>query len=116
MNLPQSFTELMDQANREALYKALIKQLNKDLSRAGVHQEFKITITPNDLKQELSVLLKQLMEQEFDKYLSLLYAIDVSESKIKSLEVNDTQALSEAVAFLILQREWQKVWMFRELS
>jgi hypothetical protein len=40
----------------------------------------------------------------------LLYIIDVSEIKVKALDGNDTVKLSEDITFLILQREWQKVW------
>jgi hypothetical protein len=51
------------------------------------------------------------MEFEFDKYLNLLYIIDVSESKIREIPEADLGLLSQKVSFLMLQREWQKVWI-----
>jgi len=42
--------------------------------------------------------------------LNLLYIIDVSEDQIKILDGFDRIQLAEQVSFLILKREWQKVW------
>jgi len=42
--------------------------------------------------------------------LNLLYIIDVSEEEIKKLDGTDLVKLSEEVTFLVLKREWQKVW------
>jgi hypothetical protein len=52
----------------------------------------------------------QLIQDKFSDYLNLLYIIDVSEQKVRELDGSDTLRLSEEVTFLILQREWQKVW------
>jgi hypothetical protein len=51
-----------------------------------------------------------LIQHKFSDYLNLLYIVDVSEPKVRELDGNDTIKLSEVVTFLILQREWQKVW------
>ncbi len=51
-----------------------------------------------------------LIQEKFAEYLNLLYIVDVSEAKIKALDGSDMLKLSEQVTFLILQREWQKVW------
>jgi len=40
----------------------------------------------------------------------LLYIVDVAEDQIKKLDGSDLVELSEQVSFLILKREWQKVW------
>mgnify|MGYP003608609202 FL=1 len=50
------------------------------------------------------------MNHIFAEYLNLLYIIDVSEEQIKKLDGSDVFKLSEDVTFLILKREWQKVW------
>jgi hypothetical protein len=52
----------------------------------------------------------KLIQEKFAEYLNLLYIVDVSEEKIKKLDGSDTLKLSKEVTFLILQREWQKVW------
>jgi hypothetical protein len=40
----------------------------------------------------------------------LLYIIDVPEENIKQFDGSDTVELSEQIAFLVLKREWMKVW------
>ena len=52
----------------------------------------------------------KLIQYKFAEYLNLLYIIDVSEEQIKKLDGSDLVELSEQVAFLVLKREWQKVW------
>ena len=43
-------------------------------------------------------------------FLNLLYIIDVPEKHVKKLDGNDALKLAEDISFLILKREWQKVW------
>ena len=52
----------------------------------------------------------KLIQNKFNEYLNLLYIIDVSEDQIKKLDGFDRIQLAEQVSFLILKREWQKVW------
>jgi hypothetical protein len=52
----------------------------------------------------------KLIQYKFAEYLNLLYIIDVPEDQIKKLDGSDLVELSEQVAFLVLKREWQKVW------
>jgi hypothetical protein len=47
--------------------------------------------------------------------LNLLYIIDVSEEEVKKLDGSDISILSGQVSFLILKREWQKVWFRSKL-
>jgi hypothetical protein len=51
-----------------------------------------------------------MIQFKFAEYLNLLYIIDVPEDQIKKLDGSDISELSAQVAFLILKREWQKVW------
>jgi len=55
------------------------------------------------------------LQEKFNDYLNLLYIVDVSEEKIKQLDGSDAIQLSEQVTFLILKREWQKVWFKNKL-
>lgn len=110
MSLPNSFETLVEQAEKLKLYKKLILQLNKDLLYANVDLEFNEETLPTSLKLVLQETLFHLIQNKFSEYLNLLYIIDVSEAKIKSLDGSDIARLSEEVTFLILQREWQKVW------
>ena len=110
MQLPTTFEHLIDEANQLNLYKKLIKQLNKDMSYANINLAFDEDILPTSLKLMLHETIYKLIQEKFTDYLNLLYIIDVSEKKIRALDGNDVLKLSEDVTFLILQREWQKVW------
>ena len=110
MQLPSTFEDLMQQALKGELYQRLILQLNKDLLYANIDLDFNVDVLPSSLKLILHETIYKLIQEKFADYLNLLYIIDVSEEKIKQLDGSDTLKLSEQVAFLILQREWQKVW------
>ena len=62
--------------------------------------------TPIDSRLE-NVIFSKNQEGDFDTYLA---KYPVSEEEIKKLDGSDISALSGQVAFLILKREWQKVW------
>ncbi len=110
MQLPNTFEDLIAEANQLELYQKLIIQLNKDFLLANIDLEFDEETLPTSLKLILHETVYQLIQEKFMDYLNLLYIIDVSEEKVKQLDGSDTIALSEQVTFLILKREWQKVW------
>lgn len=110
MNLPTTFDGLIQEANQLDLYKKLINQLNKDFLYANIDLEFDEDVLPLSLKLILHETVYKLIQEKFADYLNLLYIIDVSEKKVKQLDGSDMVKLSEQVTFLILQREWQKVW------
>ncbi|WP_296381129.1 hypothetical protein [Winogradskyella sp.] len=110
MSLPSNFEDLITEATSLDLYNKLIIQLNKDLLYANVDVEFDEETLPTSLKYVLNETVFKLIQNKFSEYLNLLYIVDVSEPKIKQLDGSDTLKLSEDVTFLILQREWQKVW------
>lgn len=110
MSLPYNFENLIAEAERLNLYKKLIQQLNKDLLYAKINLEFDEATLPPSLKLVLHETLFHLIQNKFGDYLNLLYIVDVSEPKIKALDGSDVLRLSEEVTFLVLQREWQKVW------
>lgn len=110
MQLPTTFEGLVEEANAMQLYKKLILQLNKDLLYANVDLEFNEDVLPTILKLLLREEIFNLIQHKFSDYLNLLYIVDVSEAKVRNLDGNDAVKLSEDITFLILQREWQKVW------
>lgn len=111
MQLPQTFDALIDEATQLRLYKNLVKQLNKDFLLANVPLEFNETVLPSSLKLMLHETVFKLIQEKFADYLNLLYIADVSEKEVKALNGDDILKLSEDVSFLILKREWQKVWL-----
>ncbi|MEW4923889.1 hypothetical protein [Algibacter sp. 2305UL17-15] len=110
MQLPTTFNGLIEEANQLDLYKKLILQLNKDFLLANIDLDFHEDVLPSSLKLILHETVYKLIQEKFTDYLNLLYIIDVSEKQVKALDGDDILKLSEDVAFLILKREWQKVW------
>ena len=111
MQLPTTFDDLVNKANQLNLYKKLVLQLNKDFLLANIDLDFHEDILPSSLKLMLHETIYGLIQEKFVDYLNLLYIVDVAEEKIRALNGNDTLQLSEDVAFLILKREWQKVFL-----
>lgn len=109
-------SELLVNAIDEELYVALIRQLNKDFVLANLEYAIDENCNPELLKQQLEVVVAELVNNEFDSLLNLLYRVDLSEHKIIELpkEVQETYVTS--ISFLILKREWQKVWFRKKYS
>lgn len=107
---PISTDTLLSEAEKENLYHKLIEQLNKDFNLANEGVDFPQNTSPYELKVQLHEKIYRLIQYKFAEYLNLLYIIDVSESEVKKLNGDDLVVLSEQITFLILKREWQKVW------
>lgn len=116
MKFPDTFENLIEEANQLDLYRKLIIQLNKDFLLANIDLDFHEEVLPTSLKLLLHETVYRLIQEKFTEYLNLLYIIDVSEKEVKALNGDDTLKLSEDVAFLILKREWQKVWFKNKYS
>ncbi|AWI27150.1 hypothetical protein [Flavobacterium pallidum] len=101
---------LLTEAQNENLYLKLIEQLNKDFNLANEAVDFPMSTPPEELKIQLHEKIYRLIQYKFAEYLNLLYIIDVNESEIKKLDGSDISELAGQVSFLVLKREWQKVW------
>lgn len=113
---PKSTDLLLVEAEDESLYLKLIEQLNKDFNLANEGVDFPMSISAKELKIQLHEKIYRLIQYKFAEYLNLLYIIDVPEDQVKKLDGSDIVLLSEQVAFLILKREWQKVWFRNKYS
>ncbi|KIX21066.1 hypothetical protein SY27_09840 [Flavobacterium sp. 316] len=107
---PIDIDSLISQAEEEHLYFKLIEQTNKDFALANESIDIPLNIFPFQFKDLVHEKILKLIQFKFAEYLNLLYIIDVSEEQIKKLDGSDLVLLSEQVTFLILKREWQKVW------
>jgi hypothetical protein len=108
--IPISTDELLQTAENENLYLKLIEQINKDFNLANEPIDFPKSTSPKELKIQLHEKIYRLIQYKFAEYLSLLYIVDVPEDQVKKLDGSDLLELSEQVAFLVLKREWMKVW------
>lgn len=113
---PKSADLLLQEAKTMDLYLKLVVQINKDFNLANEGIDFPLSILPNELKIQLHEKVYRLIQYKFAEYLNLLYIIDVSEDEIKKLDGSDLVVLADQVAFLILKREWQKVWFRNKFS
>lgn len=102
--------EIISQSEGLQLYKDLVLQINKDFKRANLEAVFLNDISPSELKLKLHEVIHHLILNKYNEYLNLLYIIDVSEEKIKNINGSSTNDISEQITYLILLREWQKVW------
>ncbi|MDI1317945.1 hypothetical protein [Flavobacterium sp.] len=107
---PTTTDNLLSEAEKENLYSKLIDQINKDFNSANEAIDFPQSTNPYELKVQLHEKIYRLIQYKFAEYLNLLYIIDVPEETIKQLDGSDLAELSEQVSFLILKREWMKVW------
>lgn len=107
---PISTDKLLSEAEKENLYSKLIEQLNKDFNFANEPIDIPQNLSPEELKSILHEKIYRLIQYKFAEYLSLLYIVDVPENEVKKLDGSDIMELSQQVAFLILKREWMKVW------
>jgi len=101
---------LLVEATNENLYNNLIDQINKDFNLANESIDLPQDIKPEELKNELHEKIYRLIQYKFAEYLNLLYIVDVPEDQIKKLDGSDIAELAKQVVFLILKREWMKVW------
>lgn len=107
---PINTDQLLSEAEKENLYAKLIEQLNKDFNFANEAVDFPQSTTSYELKVQLHEKIYRLIQYKYTELLNLLYIIDVPEENIKQLQGMDTAELSEQIAYLILRREWMKVW------
>jgi len=107
---PSSTENLLSEAERENLYPKLIEQINKDFNFANEAIDFPQSTSPYELKVQLHEKVYRLIQYKYAELLNLLYIIDVPEDNVKQLDGSDIVELSEQISFLILKREWMKVW------
>ncbi|QBZ97354.1 hypothetical protein [Flavobacterium sangjuense] len=107
---PSTTEDLLSEAEKENLYSKLIEQINKDFNFANEAVDFPQSTTPHELKVQLHEKIYRLIQYKYAELLNLLYIIDVPEDNVKQLDGSDTVELSEQIAFLVLKREWMKVW------
>nr|WP_299073961.1 hypothetical protein [uncultured Allomuricauda sp.] len=102
--------EVLEVAQKEMLYKNLLLQLKKDFELANVRLSFSMDVGPAELKDTLKEKIYFLLLENIPEYQNLLYIVDIPEHKITELKSLDIVDVSEEVCFLLLKREWQKVW------
>lgn len=105
-----SSLEILEVAQKELLYSHLLAQIKKDFERANLELRFSMDVAPAQFKEALKEKLYVLLLEKMPEYQNLLYTVDIPEHKIAGIALLDVVDVAEEVCFLLLQREWQKVW------
>jgi hypothetical protein len=83
----------------------LVQQVNKELA---ITISEKISL--EELHSQLAIHINQLILHHFEQLVSLLYRIDVSEAKIKSLlSRQSNENAGNIIATLIIERQVEKI-------
>jgi uncharacterized protein YwgA len=87
--------------------------INTDLIPA-INDSFELSLPPDislkELKEKLAIHINHLINHGFEKLVSLLYRIDVNESKIRQLlKQKEDENAAGLIADLIIERQLQKI-------
>ncbi|MGX1928689.1 hypothetical protein [Flagellimonas sp. 2504JD4-2] len=102
--------EILQSAQKELLFHTLLQQIQKDFALANVDLKLSEDMEPLRFKEVLREKIYFLILEKFQQYLNLLYVVDISEGEVRKMSSLDAADASAEMCFLILKREWQKVW------
>jgi hypothetical protein len=111
-NLPFKKEDLRKHRDDRETVRKTALQVMKDFAGFGFSIEFPddITIAYQDLFDQLSPVIADLINSNISKLYSLLYCIDLNEAIIrKGVAEMDNLSLHDVITHLILERELKKV-------
>ena len=103
--------EFLDKLEDEKIYHKFISQLNKDFALANIDVHFSNTLRSAELVKNLNLEISNLLQNNYDSYLALIYRIDISENKLKYLQTDNFEELTMEITHLIIERELLKIWL-----
>ena len=90
----------------------LVEEINKNMAIT-----LPLEISLDELQIQLSNYVNQLIQTDFQKLITLLYRIDVSEPKLKQLlQQNPEVEAGKIIAALIIERQLQKIKTRRQFN
>ena len=107
---------LLESISDQQLYNNLIAQLNKDFMLAGTDYTFDKELSPHILVREVHSAIHDLIFNDFNNFLNLLYVVDISEYQIRKLDTSKPEILANEITPILLKRVWKKVWIRNKLS
>ncbi len=110
--MTENITFLHNNVTSQKLLCDLILQVQKDLQTTVDSDIVLQCTTPEELVVELSDYLYQILNStNVARFSVFLYRVDVREDKLKALEATDVENYVQKVVFLVLQREFLKVYL-----
>lgn len=107
---------LIKQIESTDFLEKLIQQINKDATLAGSNFNCDKNVSVKELIEKVYDFIYKLITTEFDIYLSFLYRVDIPEKTLKANEETQPALIAKQVAFMVLKREWQKVWLRNKIQ
>lgn len=107
-----NFTDLSQYFNRLDLIKDTANQIIKDFDMFGLEIKFSGNAfnAYEELFEQIEPHIDQLIHSNQQKFMSILYRIDLSDEQIKkAVNENSSEPFSTIVSDLIIKRELQKV-------
>ncbi len=101
--------------NHQDLFLQLIRQLEKDFHSATFEVVSFEVATANELILNVQEELYKIITTDASKFSNLLYRVDVSEASVVALKGLSVEEYLNQMSFLILKREWLKVWIRNKL-
>lgn len=104
-------TYLNDKLSDFNLLDAMRRQLEKDFYSATFIEVSFDGLTIEELVNQVHQEINRIVSTDVSKFSNLLYRVDVSEASVDALKGLSIDVYWEQITFLILKREWQKVWI-----
>lgn len=104
-------TSLLQYAASSQLYSKLVKQINKDFHTAHAPLNIPLPVDPDTLWASIKEKIYYLLLEQFSTFLQLMYVVDIPETIYREIQSQDVVEIAETISFLVLKREWQKVWL-----
>jgi len=96
--------------SEKGLFQNLLIQLKKDFELSGLLILFDNIQSTDQLLIVLYKHIHNLIQINFEGYLQLLYRVDVPESNLQTENIQNIEDFAKKATFLILKREWEKVY------
>lgn len=101
---------------QQHLFELLVQQIERDF-RMSVEEDLAFPAsTPLELVQQIQEVLEHIASRTPAKLSMLLYRIDVAEHDIRAIEEGDVFAYFQQLTYLIVKREFQKVYFRTSLA
>lgn len=88
----------------------LIQQIQKDADLSGAIFDCDKDVTAKEFILKIYDFLLELMTTDFGTYLNFLYRVDLSETTLQSITDTEPNLIAKQVTYMVLKREWKKVW------
>jgi len=96
--------------------KQLIDQLNKDFYRAVQIEAVPEGATVQEIVFNVEIALKEIVQRDPSKIATLFYLVDVPEIEVETYLKQNTENMLSVFCYLILKREFQKVYLRNKIG